>query len=379
LLFKNEEDMYPIIRRWLYSREKNPCKEVVVAPNYSYTYAGKRRYPDLLGMYFIDDIKHFVAVEAKNSAKLSHTALRQSDAAKSFCHEVYVALPEKEFLESKRKAREQIRDMVHDKGIGILLIPRKGMPETPERAKSSTFDLELYKDAKEFFSDDEDIDDDDDDKDDVQDIDLTTGPIALDDLKIIASRLANNEWTGDDDSHGYWKFDDDSVSETLEGGILSTEYSEIIIDNDFITFDFNIEVEPEKLWSNPNDVSKQISRALRIFRGRVMWINRGVTTGSFLELSYNYKNPINPERVPFDSIRGTIKIDSHILANEKHVMELGAFLKRANPSNERLVARIDRRKFLSWTSDSPDGSALWIAHYYATMVGLLNVIEVESE
>ena len=145
--FNTEAEMYPIIDKWLRLRDRNPCLKTIV-DRYSFRFGTKRHRADILGVYLMEDRAKFVGIEAKRSARMSQTALRQAQALQSFCHEIYVAVPYNDFQNLKANDQEDLQNLISSSGMGLLLVRKRKIIEQV-RSHPSTFRLDLHQRAEE--------------------------------------------------------------------------------------------------------------------------------------------------------------------------------------------------------------------------------------
>ena len=127
MTFANESQMYEIIAEWLLHRNQDACLDAVSdLPNgypFSFKFGSKRHKVDVLGFYYDEDEEaRFVGVEVKLTSKEILTASRQAFPMKSFCHEVYVAVPHEDYSVLSRKEQEELRSQLRGTHIGLLLV-----------------------------------------------------------------------------------------------------------------------------------------------------------------------------------------------------------------------------------------------------------------
>lgn len=152
--FSSENEMYPIIEKWLNTRERDPCHQVVI-DRYRFD-TGKSFRADLVGVYLREENHRFVGIEAKLNPPFSLQPLGQAQAMQTFCHEVYLALPYEIFHGLDERKKEILLSLLSNHRMGLLLVrPEFEKPSVIEEVKvyPLPFRLDLYKEAVGEFSD----------------------------------------------------------------------------------------------------------------------------------------------------------------------------------------------------------------------------------
>lgn len=327
--FSDERDMYPLVKRWLEERTKDPC-EFVLVDEYTFKYAGNTRRADLLGAYRKNDSWHFVGVEVKSSTSLSDRALRQADSLQSFCHEVYVALPRNDFGWLDETEQDEIATLLQNKKMGLLLVAARGLPEVKHRRITTSFQMDKYCDAVERFEQ-ELVD---------EKKDLAEGPInqeICDELLELFVRDEKNydflEW--------YWY-----AEETEEGGRLYWDWGDINIMANEVEFAAYVkELSTVRMFESPLEVTRNIAKALYKLRGRKRWNTTGLDRPPTLVLTIQYEDEYayDPSFLPFDPKEGRIEIDTSILQNREYVLELASVIHKLDCRGHQVVARLSRK------------------------------------
>ncbi len=152
MTFAKEVEMYPILQKWLETRKSDPCFQVLI-DRYKFD-TGQKFRADLVGVYLRENNHRFVGIEAKLHAPFSLKPLGQAQAMQTFCHEVYLALPNQVFSNLDDRKKESLQSMLSNQNMGLLLVNNR-KPKVVEEVKCYplTFRLDLYKDAVDFFSD----------------------------------------------------------------------------------------------------------------------------------------------------------------------------------------------------------------------------------
>ena len=169
MVFENERQMYEIIGHWLEHREDDPCEDVVYdAPDsrvFSFKFGSKKHKVDVLGLYEYEDDEsdrlsyRFVGVEVKSTVKKVQSASRQALPMRSFCHEVYLAVPFSDFQSLSEREQRELRSQLMDTHQGLLLVKERrsarsrldGLVVEELRVEPTSFRHSIYEDAVEHF------------------------------------------------------------------------------------------------------------------------------------------------------------------------------------------------------------------------------------
>ncbi len=155
--FNDEKEMYDIIAAWLKKRDSFPCLETIVdkkdAGPYKFKFGGKMHKGDVIGVYETESSVRFVGVEAKLTSKEVQSATRQALPLHSFCHEVYIAVPERSFKELSGSEQGDLRAQLLRSYTGLLLVSPIGRDrvnlELP--IEPIPFRLAIHKNAEWYF------------------------------------------------------------------------------------------------------------------------------------------------------------------------------------------------------------------------------------